>query len=161
MSTKVSIQESNLKMTSEGTRQGSMVVDMFVSKVGPPDGDIPEPEPGSLWDLMSVVPLTEVRVRKPRMNMKSLAKVTSMLLTASGNKETESRAPTAWLVNSNPSEFLKWLGLRPSVTPSSFLGLPLFCVPFVEEDRLVLMCARSRKSDPLNSEQGYVLLMEK
>lgn len=64
-----------------------------------------------------------------------------------------------WLINSDSLHFLTWLGVKPDTAVHSFLGLPLTRVPFVEEDRLVLMCARSKKMDPLKCEEGYVLLM--
>jgi hypothetical protein len=155
-----SVQEVRLRMTPNELRQGVMEVDMYVPKVGPPDGVLPELRPGSVLELLQMIPLEEIRVKKPRVNLKALSKVVTMLLAAANNAETQARVPALWLIGPEPRYFFKWLGLKPGPTPEHFLGLPIFSVPFVEEDRLVLMCTHSRKSDFLDSKQGYVLLME-
>ena len=157
----VSVQSIEIKTTPGEGRQGQMIVDMFVPKVGPPDGEVPEPAPENMWQALQRVPLEELRLRKPRINIKALAKATSMMLLASTNLDKEARIPVAWLVNPDLRLFLNWLGIKPKSAPVNFMGLPLIRVPHVAEERLVLMCARSRMMDPLKSEQGYVLIMEK
>jgi len=161
MSSGVSVQGIEIKVTPGEGRQGEMVADMFVPKMGPPDGDVPEPDPENMWQVLQRVPLEERRLKKPRINIKSLAKIASLMLMASTDLEKEARVPVAWLVNPDLSTFLRWLGVRPKSDPVNFFALPLIRVPHVEHDRLVLMCARSRSMDPLKSEQGYVIVMEK
>lgn len=159
LSTKAAVKKVVFEVTPGRDRQGVMTVDMMVPRMGPPDGEILEPDPENLWQLISKVPFENVELRKVKMRVPAVMRSVALLGEASRG-DHEAKIPVAWMINENPDMFLKWLGVRLENSPSIFMGLPLLKVPFVEEDRLVLLCARSRKMDPLHSERGLVLIME-
>jgi len=95
-----------------------------------------------------------------KMRVPAVMRSVALIMQAALSAESEARIPVGWMINEDTTIFMKWLGLRLSIMPSVYMNLPLLRVPFVEKDRLVLLCARSRKMDPVRSERGLVLQME-
>lgn len=160
LSTKAVVRKVVIEVTPGQGRQGKMTVDMLTPKIGPPDGEILEPDPENLWQMMSRIPLTTPDLRKVKMRVPAVMRSVALIMQAALSAESEARIPVGWMINEDPTIFMKWLGLRLSIMPSVYMNLPLLRVPFVEKDRLVLLCARSRRMDPVRSERGLVLQME-
>lgn len=160
LSTRAVVKKVVFEITPGQERQGIMSVEMMVPKIGPPDGELLEPDPENLWQLMSRIPLEDVNPKRVKMRVPAVMRAVALVMTAAMNFNSPARTPVGWMINEDPSMFLKWLGVQANTMPSIFMNLPLLRVPFVEKDRLVLLCARSRKMDPLKSERGLVLMME-
>lgn len=160
LSTRAAIKKVVLEVTPGQEQQGKMFVDMMVPKVGPPDGELLEPDPENLWQLMSRISMTDVNLKKVKMRVPAVMRSVALVMQAAQDTSSEARVPVGWMINEDPSLFLKWLGVRVNTMPSVYMNLPLLRVPFIEKDRLVLLCAKSRKMDPIRSERGLVLTME-
>lgn len=160
LSTRAVVRKVVLEVTPGQERQGKILVDMLVPKIGPPDGELLEPDPENLWQLMARIPIDTVSLKKVKMRVPAVMRSVALVMQAALDTSSEARIPVGWMINEDPTTFLKWLGVRVDAVPSVFMNLPLLRVPFVEADRLVLLCARSRKMDPIRSERGLVLMME-
>lgn len=161
LSTRAVVKKVIFEATPGQERQGTMTVEMLVPKVGPPDGELLEPDPENLWQLMSRIPMEDVNPKRVKMRVPAIMRSVALIMQASLNHKEKARIPVGWMINEDPSMFLKWLGVQSvNAAPSIFMNLPLLRVPFIEKDRLVLLCARSRKMDPIKSERGLVLTME-
>ena len=160
LSTKAIVRKVVFEVTTGQGRQGKMSVDMLTPNIGPPDGDILEPDPENLWQMMNRIPLSTPNLKKVKMRVPAVMRSVALIMQASLSTESEARIPVGWMINEDPTILLKWLGLRLTVMPSVYMNLPLLRVPFIEKDCLVLLCARSRRMDPILSERGLVLQME-
>lgn len=160
LSTRAVIKRVVFEVTPGADKQGRMSVDMMVPKVGPPDGELLEPDPENLWQLMARIPLEDVNLKKVKMRVPAVMRSVALVMQAATDPGSKARVPVGWMINEDSSLFLRWLGVHTDVAPSVFMNLPLLRVPFVEKDRLVLLCAKSRKMDPIRSERGLVLTME-
>lgn len=159
LSTKAVVNKVVFEVTKDKDRQGVMIVDMMVPKMGPPDGEILEPDPENLWQMLHRIPLSSVDLKRVKLRVPAVMRTVALVMQAALST-SEAKVPVGWMVNDDPSIFMKWIGASTSAVPSIFMNLPLLRVPFVEKDRLVLLCARSRRMDPLRSERGLVLTME-
>lgn len=130
---------------------------VHLPKTDPPDGIILDPLPQSLAELLGKLDIREVAAGKvPKINLKSMATVTAMLMGAGREKMTG----VGWAVGSLQN-FCKWIGVKADVPPARFLGIPLMTIEQLSEDRLLLLCARSVLSDPLEAEIGFAVAMER
>jgi hypothetical protein len=136
--------------------------EFHVPKSEPPDGELMEPVPIDITELMSRVKLSELSGTKATLSFRSLAIVAQMMLAATKKRldggVVDGLTGAAWVVGSITS-FCRWLGIKPSSPPSKFLGIPLIKDVEIPSSRLILLCARSSGSDYLEAEHGFVVAM--
>lgn len=128
----------------------SVLADLHIEKMEPPDGNVPEADPTDIWQMLSRVDMVPVTLGKSRIRSSSMKWITTLLMRAS----YEGRAPVGWATG-NVEYFLNWLGTKKKRVPSTFLTLPLIESQAVGEDRLVLLCAKSSRMGPIKAEWGY------
>lgn len=156
----VGVQQLSIKRTpKDRDRQGYIEVTFFAKVEGPPFGDVPQGVPTDIWQAMTRIKLIEAKPASS-LSREAIGQVVSALLSPTMRTMGESRTPVGWMINEVPDHFLKWIGTKAKKSPSLFMGLPLFRVPFVNEDQLVLLCARSITQSPFEAEYGLVTIME-
>ena len=141
---------------------GSIEWEFRVPKSEPPDGELMEPLPVDVTELMSRVELSELSGTKAALSFRSLAIVAQMMLAATKKRldggVVGGLTGVAWVVGSVTS-FCRWMGIKPNSPPSKFLGMPLIEDIDIPVSRLILLCARSSTSDYLEAEYGFVVAM--
>jgi hypothetical protein len=140
-------------------RQAVLIVDFYAKSEGPPFGDLPEVPPTDIFQAMTKIKLIEAKPASS-LSREAIGQVVSALLSPTRRTMGEARTPVGWMINEVPDHFLHWIGTKSRKAPSLFMGLPLFRVPFVGEDQLVLLCARSITQSPFEAEYGLVVTME-
>lgn len=132
--------------------KGEIIAMVWEPDREPPYGDIPEPPPDSLRDLLTKIELVALSSISLDINVDSLSSLARMLIQA----RQESKAATAWVAG-NAKTFCEWLNVKPS--PSRILDIPLFESDAVPKDKLVLLCGKTAHSNPLSSDYGVLVTM--
>lgn len=134
----------------------------YVPKLEPPDGQIIEPAPEDITDLVAKLKLIEISSSKIGLNFKALATVAKMLLECSKKKPDDGivsgMTGVGWVIGDIPT-FCSWMGIKPDAPPTKFFGMPLIEDSELPSSRIMLLCARSSVSDHLEAEQGIVAAM--
>lgn len=134
----------------------------YIPKSEPPDGEVMEPAPVDIPELISRIDLEEISGTKVRLNFRSLAVVAKMMAAASkkspGDGVTSGMAGVAWVTGSI-KEFCRWINVKSNNPPAKFFGMPLIEDREIPSSRLVLLCARSATADYLEAEHGFVVAM--
>jgi hypothetical protein len=133
-----------------------IVYSVYLPKTDPPDGMVLDPLPQSMAELLAKIDIKEIPIIKvPKINMKSLGVVSAMLMNAGREKMTG----VGWVLGSVQS-FCRWMGIKGDRPPVRFMGIPIIQVEELSVDRLLLLCARSVLSDPLDAEIGFSVAMD-
>jgi len=133
-----------------------IVWEALYPKVEPPDGEIPDPPPTDLYEVLERIPIESMeKVASPKMDMKSMRIVAGLLMMAGRRR----KAGVGWLVG-DAARFMQWLGAKTPKPPTRFLGIQIIERQVIPKDRLVLLLGRSSLSDPLDSEAAISIAME-
>lgn len=120
----------------------------------PPYGDIPDPPPDSLRDLLAKLELSDLNTSNLELSIDALTSMARMLIQA----RQESKAATAWVAG-DVKAFCEWINVKPS--PSRILDIPIFESNVIPEDKLILLCGKTAHSNPLMSDYGVLITMER
>jgi len=152
----VRISQIVIRSQSENNGRGEIVVDMYVRGALPPDGDPLDSPPESLWATLLGVSLTELRPKdNSALNLDPIRAVASMLHAAA----LDALAGVVWLVGSM-ERLGTWLTPKKLVRFSSLMNIPIVVMEELPEDVLVLLCARSKTTNPLEATAGFKIVME-
>ncbi len=140
-----------------GEGSGEIVAEIMVPVQGPPHGEVADPDPESVWELLDKIPLEQSKIKKPRLSLDAIRRVSAVMMEAS----RRGRAPLAWLVQ-DQVQFSRWLKVDAPEHKyvTQFLGLPLIVLNRVPPDKMIMLCGRSNRLDPLKAEWGYVVALE-
>lgn len=119
----------------------------------PPYGGFTFDSPTSISHLLQSIELFELDAAETGINAKAMTVVAKMLLDARAG----GLAGVAWIVG-DLSDFSKWIGIKG--VPIRFLDLPLLQNGEMPRDRLVLLCGKSSRNDPLTASRGIFTSME-
>lgn len=146
-----------ITISDEGSDgRGEIVWEALYPKVEPPDGEIPDPPPRDLYEVLGRIPIEEVkRVNSPKMDMKSMRIVSGLLMVAARRR----RAGIGWMTG-DAQRFMEWLGAKTPKPPTRFLGIQIIEQSTIPKDRLVLLMGKSSASDPLDADSGVSIHME-
>ena len=87
------------------------------------------------------------------LKLNSIARVAQLMLKA----KDAGRSGVAWAVGSNTA-FAAWLGLP--TAPSRFMDILVEEATSLPDDKLVLLCARSRRQSLVTADIGFLITME-
>jgi hypothetical protein len=119
----------------------------------PPYGGFTFDSPTSISHLLQSIELQEISPTETGINAKAMAAVAKMMLDA----RAAGMAGVGWVV-SDLTEFAKWIGIKG--IPIRFLDLPLLQSEELPHHRLVLLCGKSSKNDPMTASRGVITSME-
>lgn len=137
------------------TIEDEIRAEFWMEDLEPPFGRLPEEANKSYGQVLAKVGTFEINPSSEiEINLGALSEVVRMFLLASEKK----KAGLAWLIN-NSGSFSEWLGIPRA--PTRFFELPVIEVKDVPEDKLILLCGRSSRVNPLESDTGIVAFMEK
>lgn len=135
-----------------------VVVDMHVEKAEPPDGHVPEAEPGNIWECLTRVEMVEMPQVEPTLRTSAVDKIIVTMMAAAAG----AHVPIGWIVGDG-QRFIDWITAASSHghrVPSTFLGLPLVESHQVGDDRLIMLCGLSNRSAMIAAKWGYAIVME-
>lgn len=157
LSLPVTVKRIEINDGMDDRSQAEIVWEGYFPKAEPPDGELPEPPPADLFEVLSRVPIEEIgKVRAPKLDMRSLRVVSGLLMMAANRR----RAGVAWLTG-NGQRFMEWLGVETPEAPTRFLGARIIEHASVPADRLVLLLAKSMTSDPLDADVGLSVVLDR
>jgi hypothetical protein len=136
----------------------AVTVDMHVEKLEPPDGAVPEMEPGNIWEMLPRIEMIEVDTAVSLLRHEAVHQVIVTMMDAA----RDAHAPVGWVVG-NGGRFIDWIMQAKYNTrkiPSTFLGLPLVESHQVGDDRLIMLCSRSNRDAMTAAKWGYAIVME-
>lgn len=152
------IEKITIEAGSSEQASPAVVVDMHIEKLEPPDGAVPETEPGNIWEMLPRIEMVEVERDEILLRQSSINQIIMTMMDAARN----AHAPVGWVVGSG-EWFVNWIMKAKFNTrkiPSTFLGLPLVESHQVGDDRLVMLCGRSNREAMSVAKWGYVIVME-
>lgn len=152
------IEKITIEAGSSEQPSPAITVDMHVEKLEPPDGAIPEVEPGNVWEMLPRIDMVEMHQTDPILSPSAVDQVIVTMMTAAQS----AHAPVGWVVGSG-ARFLDWITTakyNSHKVPSTFLGLPLVESHQVGDDRLVMLCSRSNRDAMTAAKWGYAIVME-
>jgi hypothetical protein len=147
-----------IKAAESDDANGLLTVDFMVKNQDPHLGDTPKLDPTNIWQALLAIPLEYIK-GKNTIRVEAISSITDLLMEVN----SKGGSGIGWLVGSL-NYFLNWIGaptsIRKNVKISTFLNLPIIEMEEFPEDALVLLGARSFRTDLLKAEWGVKTDME-
>lgn len=119
----------------------------------PPYGELPDRVAESMEDLLASIELSDIDDHPCDINLDSLSTVASMLIQC----RVESKGAIAWVAG-KVERLCRWLGI--AAAPSRFMDLPVYESEVIPDDKLLLLCGKSSRMNPLLSDYAITVTLE-